>query len=217
MNDYLIQEIKLQKYLPPTVNELKEMQEIVRVENENFNEVRLNLINIFKTRFINETNEIGISRWEKMLKINAAKDETLQFRKSRLLSRMQGKEPYTIRYLKKLLNALLGETEYQVNLDIINEHLEVLMSFGSGVSAEMQVRYYKELSELLDKVVPLNLGIGITHRRSINLGMNFGGLISTRNKIQIRPAAFKQPSIQQTKYYAGFISMRTITVIKMEV
>ncbi|GEN83638.1 hypothetical protein SLU01_19500 [Sporosarcina luteola] len=54
-------------------------------------------------------------------------------------------------------------------------------------------------------------------KRSLESNLYFGGIISTRNKIQIRPAAFKMPSIQQTKYYAGFISMRTRTIIKSEV
>lgn len=209
MNDYLNHEIDLQTLLPPTVSDLEEMQEIARVESKNFNEARLNIIDIFQTRSIHETNEIGLKLWEKMLKIKPGANETLDFRKRRVLSRVQGMQPYTMRYLYKLLGALLGEDGYKVNLDIINEHLDVLVKFQNSVSASLQERYYKELSEMLDRVVPLNLGIGITHRRELQSEIFFGGIVSTRSKIEIRPAAFMMPTLQQTKYYGGVISIKT--------
>lgn len=54
----------------------------------------------------------------------------------------------------------------------------------------------------------------ITTIRQMKSSLSFGGIVSTRNKIQIKPAAFKMPNLQQDKYYAGFISTRSIATIK---
>lgn len=56
----------------------------------------------------------------------------------------------------------------------------------------------------------------ITLKRQLNSSLSFGGIISTRNKIQIGAASIQMPDIHQNKYYAGFISTRSITKI-MEV
>lgn len=214
MDNFLSREIDISELMPPVVKDTDEFKEIARVENKKLNEARLQIVNLFTYRFVNEADETGISRWEKMLKIKPSVSETLDFRRKRVLSRIQANQPYTIRYLSRLLSSLLGENSFQINLDIIKEHLDVLVKFDNNVPGNTIAQYYKELSELLDTIVPLNLSLGITNRREINSSLSFGGIISTRSKIQIGPVAFDMPNLNQGKYYAGFISTRSITTIQ---
>lgn len=149
MDEYLNKEIDLFPLLPPTVNEFKEMQEIVRVESDNFNRVRLQLIDIFKYRFVHEADEKGVALWEKMLKIKRRTTDTLEYRKFRILSKINNKLPYTIRSLKQLLNSLCGEGNYRVSLD--PQSYELHFSFFKKVEDVLN------LKATLEEMVPLNI------------------------------------------------------------
>lgn len=149
MNDYLENEIDLYPLLPPTVNEFKEFQEIIHVENANFNKVRLQLIDIFKYRFVHETDEKGVLLWEKMLRIKRRTTDSIEERKTRILTKINNKLPYTMRALKQLLNSLCGEGNYNV---LLNPH-----------TYELHFEFYNKiadvhhLKETLEEMIPLNL------------------------------------------------------------
>lgn len=155
MNEYLNNEIDLFPLLPPTVNEFKEMQEIVRVESINFNRVRLQLIDIFKYRFVHETDEKGVLLWEKMLKIKRRTTDTLDYRKFRILTKINNKLPYTIRSLKQLLNSLCGEENYSVYLD--GQALELHFEFYRSIPD------VKHLKNTLEEMIPLNLWLNFVY------------------------------------------------------
>lgn len=149
MNDYLANEIDLYPLLPPTVNDFKEFQEIARVESDNFNKARLHLINIFKFRFVHETDEKGVLLWEKMLKLKRRTTDTLEERKNRILTKINNKLPYTMRTLKQLLNSLCGEENYNV---LLNPH-----------TYELHFEFYNKITDVhhlkktLEDMIPLNL------------------------------------------------------------
>lgn len=149
MNEYLTNEIDLYPLLPTTVNEYKEFQEITRVESDNFNKARKQLIDIFKFRFVHETNEKGVLLWEKMLKIKRRTTDSLEERKIRILTKINNKLPYTMRSLRQLLNSLCGEENYKVLLD--PQTYELHFEFYNRITD------VHHLKKTLEEMIPLNV------------------------------------------------------------
>ncbi|QTD41396.1 hypothetical protein [Sporosarcina sp. Te-1] len=103
-----------------------------------------------------------------------------------------------------------------VNKDARVVEVENEYAFSVDVPSNNNV-VISDIQNLIEEMKPAHLLATINLKNTLNTNLYFGGIVSTRYKTQIRPAAFKMPSIQQTKYYAGFISMRTKILIKTEV
>ncbi|MES1046296.1 DUF2313 domain-containing protein [Heyndrickxia oleronia] len=208
----------MMEYLPRYYWDIKEFQEMTKVETKKFEQLERDINQLENDQFILTSSEAAIARREAMFGIIPdPTKETLEYRKQRLLSRMQGKPPYIIHYLKRVLKSLLGENDYQINLDIIHYQLDVEVKFKPGTLPNYQERYYKELSNLLDRVVPLNMKLSLTHKRKIEININYGGFISVRKRTTITPIKFTMPNLNLDISRAGFISTRTRTTIKPEV
>lgn len=149
MYEPLINEIDISKLYPTTISDFEEFIEIAKVENTNFNRVKIELLQLFSMRFVNETDEMGIARWEKMLKLKRRPSDTLETRRMKVLAKINNKLPYTWRSLQQLLNSIFGEGNYQINLDPQEYILELLIP--------SEQNYYREVSEILDPMIPLNI------------------------------------------------------------
>lgn len=149
MYEPLQREIDVHRYYPDTLKDILEFHEISNVENENFNKVRLNLLQIFSMRFVHDADEVGIARWESMLKIKRRASDDLQLRRIRVLSKINNKLPYTWRTLHQLLTSFFGERNYELNLDPIDFEIEILIPFGT--------KSYTELLNILEPMLPMNI------------------------------------------------------------
>ncbi|UUV26111.1 MULTISPECIES: YmfQ family protein [Lysinibacillus] len=149
MYEPLTNEMDISKLYPTTISDFEEFIEIAKVENTNFNRVKIELLQLFSMRFVNATDEIGIARWEKMLKLKRRPSDTLETRRMKVLSKINNKLPYTWRSLQQLLNSIFGEGNYQINLDPQEYILELLLP--------SEQNYYREVSEILEPMIPLNI------------------------------------------------------------
>lgn len=149
MYEPLINEIDISKLYPTTISDFEEFIEIAKVENSNFNRVKIELLQLFSMRFVNATDEMGIARWEKMLKLKRRPSDTLETRRMKVLAKINNKLPYTWRSLQQLLNSIFGEGNYQINLDPQEYILELLIP--------SEQNYYREVSEILEPMIPLNI------------------------------------------------------------
>lgn len=149
MYEPLTHEINISKHYPPTVNDFEEFIEIGKVENSNFNRVRIELLQLFSMRFVHDTDEVGIARWEKMLKLKRRASDSLETRRVRVLAKINNKLPYTWRTLNQLLTSIFGEGNYHINLDPQEYIIELLIPSEHS--------YYRELLEILEPMIPLNI------------------------------------------------------------
>lgn len=130
------------------IREFCELSETVTADWDNLDEALFGLEN---DQFILTSSEAVIAIREKDFGIRAdPKNETLKFRKLRLLARMQENAPYVLEYLLKLLATLLGEESHKVLLNIEKFEMEVF------IDAEKNA-IYDEVFRLLERVVPLNI------------------------------------------------------------
>lgn len=149
MYEPLTNDIDISKLYPMTISDFEEFIEIAKVENSNFNRVKVELLQMFSMRFVNETDGIGIARWEKMLKLKRRPSDTLETRRMKVLAKINNKLPYTWRSLQQLLNSIFGEGNYQITLDPQEYILELLIP--------SEQNYYREVSEILEPMIPLNI------------------------------------------------------------
>lgn len=149
MYEPLQREVDVHKYYPDLMKDIFEFREISKVENENFNQVRLNLLQLFSMRFVHEADEVGLARWEKMLKIKRRTSDDLALRRMRILAKINNKLPYTWRTLQQLLISFYGEENFQLNLDSQEYEIEILIPAGTTT--------YNELLTILEPMFPMNI------------------------------------------------------------
>lgn len=106
------------EYVPDVYKDVKEMDELVKAQDHNW-DILISLVDKEYARFyIQTSDEIGVERFERVMQITADPSiETLEFRKERLLSRANSTLPYTTIWLRNYLNAVLGETNYELDVD----------------------------------------------------------------------------------------------------
>lgn len=197
MDNFLSHEIDVLDLMPHTVNELLEFQEIAKVENRNFNKIRLQINELFNYRFVMNATLEGIDRWEKVLKLKSRPSEDLETRRKRVLAKINNRIPYTWRSLRQLLDSIFGEENYHLDLDPQELVIELLIP--------NEQNYYKELHDILEPMVPLNILMiiaeGIT-KEIIQItpgsyAWGFNNRITGRFKTASRPAVVTNERLAQ--------------------
>ena len=110
--------VSTSEYVPAVYDGVKEMEELVKCEDFVW-DVLISLVDKEYARmYIQTSDEIGVERLERVYKITASPAiETLDFRKERLLARANSTLPYTTIWLRNYLNAVLGEQNYELDVD----------------------------------------------------------------------------------------------------
>jgi Uncharacterised protein conserved in bacteria (DUF2313) len=143
----LDREVNVLGYLPPVLQEFKELIEIAKVENPQIERLWLAVEQAMNDQFILSASEYGVDRREKALNIKPHGTDSLETRKFRLLTRYNEQAPYTYRVLKQLLDSLLGAGQYVMNRDVANKTL--------SVKIELTVKGQFETVELmLERITP---------------------------------------------------------------
>ena len=137
-------------YYYSTIREFKELSQIVAQDWEKIDQA-LELVT--QEQFIMTSSEAGVARRELEFGIVADPvNEPLRFRKLRLLSYIQSNPPFTLEYLKNMLDSLLGETNHEIFLDVDTFEMELSVYSPEAV-------YYKEVERLAERIVPLNIDL----------------------------------------------------------
>lgn len=146
---------KLLNYLPLFLQTYEEIEQIMKVEQEQVEGLWDTLKGLLKETFVSDESEIGAKRWETILKITPLDTDTLQLRNFRIQSRLIEDIPFTYRTLQNQLKALCGEDGYKTILDGDNFTLYVKVALTTK-------KLKKEVETICERVVPLNLFIEVT-------------------------------------------------------
>lgn len=145
-----MREINLEKYLPEFIKEYKEIAKILEVENPEFQILVTESNKILKNLFINDCDENGIAKFEKLMNIYPDENDTLDTRKTRMLSRWYEALPYSFKFLINKLNNLCGINNYDININynLYKIYTKTRLEFFGQV---------EELLYLLKNILPANL------------------------------------------------------------
>lgn len=150
-NRYGLYRTRIGRYFPRYYEGILETDELIKVENDIWNNLYLLLNKAKNNQFIAYADEDGIYAYEQLFQIVADPEtETLEERRFRLLNRVQTLSYYTMIYLRQKLNSLFGENNYEVKMDYLNYTLYVKSNASNSFS-------YKESIATINKIKPANI------------------------------------------------------------
>lgn len=141
---------KLIHYLPPYMQEYKEIQaaqEAVEPEVENIWRLSKDML---REAFIASESEYGAARWEGILGLRPKDTDSLEVRNIRILAKINETLPYTMTKLIRFLDATIGPELYEIKLDAEDYRLELIVLLS-------QIRKIREVMGYMERVVPVNL------------------------------------------------------------
>lgn len=146
----VIREVDLLGFLPPYLQEYRELQALTATENPEIQTLEDETEVVKDNQYITTCNEIGIARFETLLSITPGEQDTLELRIFRVLSQWNNCTPYTYRVLIEKLNAMLGEGTYTLSPEFSHYVL--------GLEVHLAERWQiEELLNFLTWFLPANL------------------------------------------------------------
>lgn len=150
-NRYGLYRTRIGRYFPRYYEGILETDELIKVENDIWNNLYLLLNKAKNNQFIAYADEDGIYAYEQLFQIVADPEtETLEERRFRLLNRIQTLSYYTMIYLRQKLNSLFGENNYEIEMDYLNYTLYVKSNASNSF-------IYKESIATINKIKPANI------------------------------------------------------------
>lgn len=150
-NRYGLYRTRIGRYFPRYYEGILETDELIKVENDIWNNLYLLLNKAKNNQFIAYADKDGIYAYEQLFQIVADPEtETLEERRFRLLNRIQTLSYYTMLYLRQKLNSLFGENNYEVEMDYLNYTLYVKSNASNSF-------IYKESIATINKIKPANI------------------------------------------------------------
>ncbi len=143
--------MSLKDFVPSWYESIKEFDVLFEVEDELIQEVDEHLKKIKNNQWIQTADEQMIYFHEQLLGILVNPEtEDLEFRKQRILNRLQSTPPFTLSYLKDHLNRIFGKENYLliVNYDDYQMVLE---------TAAENANWFLEAQKIIHKVKPANI------------------------------------------------------------
>lgn len=109
--------IDIKPYFPSLYNNILEIDNLVRVENDLFENINSEFDKAMRNEYVVTADKETIKRYETLLRITDGDDKELSFRRQRILNRLAMNMPFTIKALKQKLDELIGKGNYNVFVD----------------------------------------------------------------------------------------------------
>lgn len=162
-----VREPDLRWYYPSVVANAKEFEAIAAIENPELCALWKELWQIFSNSFVMSTDINGIKRWEDMLGVTSKPDSTLLDRQRKILAIINASVPYTERKLISILDALIGEGAWEMDLNTVAETLGITVNLGKS-NAVIGVLSF------LRPIIPANIGMSMTAKLKHDMKMYYG-------------------------------------------
>lgn len=141
---------RISKLQPHYERDVFEFKEIARVESEQLDSVKNQFNKILNNQFVITADSDGVAMFESLYGIIPEDSDSLEFRKERVLNRIQSQPPFTIRYLEQQLDKIIGKGKYTVEMNY-DKYTLIINS-----AAENQA-YAQEVAVIVGKVKPANI------------------------------------------------------------
>ena len=142
---------KILRYAPDIYEDNETMLEVYKQEKEEINENEVLIVQVFLNNFVKTCNEDGIKRFEKIFSILADEiNESLEYRKSRIINKFTSQLPYTRLFLENMLAEIFGEEYYE--LDIVNNTYTVKVDIETTIDG-----LFNDTMKDLRQIIPANM------------------------------------------------------------
>lgn len=145
--------VDLWKHLPPFLQDFREMCELVKTENPEFTLAAQEADSMVNELFIQTATDMGLKRFEKILGISPAKGDSLESRRSAIMTRWNDITPYTMTALKNKIITIQGNDEVEI---ILSTNRPYEIEIITNLEFPGQVN---DLAYLIQTMIPCNLVI----------------------------------------------------------
>lgn len=166
--------MQLKAYWIPKIREIDEFQKLADAEQPEVDLLKQKVEQFPKEIIVNSATNVGLSRYESMLGLHKMANTDL--RRTSILQNLNNSLPFTMPYLKNLLNSVIGEGDYWLTVE--KYHLEL------GIIATKE-ELLEMLREDLRKKVPANIVTSVKVLESIDTRCYTGFYIQTADIITI--------------------------------
>lgn len=145
-------EINPINYLPPIMQEVKEIQELYKGITPELKALYSESSRALDECFVLSAEDCGLTRIEKMLNISIYSDDTIEDRRLRILTKLNGDTPYTFERLYDKLKTLCGEDNVYMAYAKDIYTLDVKISL-------IAKRQFETVHKMLLEIVPCNIAL----------------------------------------------------------
>lgn len=136
-------------YLPPVLQNVREFQEIAKAVNPEIVALKQAINKVLNEQFVLGAEDTLTWR-EQEFGITASNDETLTFRRERLVERKSRKPPITLRTLRDHLNDYIGTT--QANIELVPGEY----AFSISIPAVDGYKF-RDIQQMVETLKPANM------------------------------------------------------------
>lgn len=151
----MAKEVDLLAYHSNIIQQIREFKVLSEVENAKLECVWQAVEDAINDQFAPTLTDNGCKRWESIMEINAKDTDDLDFRRFRILSKLNEQLPYTYRMLELQLRTLCGENGYTMVLRNNEYTLIVKIALTSK-------NKYSDVESTLRKYVPANIVLDVS-------------------------------------------------------
>ena len=161
----------LLQFLPGWYKQVIDFQALCDVENTQIETAANSINSVFNNLFFQTMDISTIEQWEKILNIIPnPTTESLDFRRVRVINRVSYRPPFTLTFLYRKLDELIGPNQWEVNIDYPNYTIYIK-------SSALNQQYAIEVSYTINRIKPAHivyinqpfLSEGITLDEQVNL------------------------------------------------
>lgn len=138
----------LKDYLPDYMKNYREITEICSIGDTEINELDIYKNKVLQEFYLETATDFGIKRIEDMLGIVSSANESTEFRKFRIKSKLTSVNNSLI----YKLNKLIPDGDYYLSLDTSNLVLTLKIPITNAM-------YINSVSEMLENTVPMNIAV----------------------------------------------------------
>ena len=134
---------------PSIYNGILETDILAEIGDIQYNQLFDEMTAARRNLFVMTADVRGVEAFEHIYNIRAdMQTETLEFRRQRLLNRMNTVPPFTIRFLRERLDSLIGVGRYNVWVEDYTLHVEATTGDAG---------WYHEVAVFIDRIKPANI------------------------------------------------------------
>lgn len=123
MNEFLMPNVI--HYFPMHIADIEEFKRIAKVYDAQLKQVWVELDRMEDNRHFDSMEASECTYWEKIMQINLTGEETLEDRRRNIKGRWVSSRPYTSRKFKEVLDAMVGEEYYKLEINPKEKYLKV--------------------------------------------------------------------------------------------
>lgn len=139
------------EHLPPWYREVLDYQQMCQTEEQQFALLAEEINRVADNFFLQTMDYETVQLWENVFHITAnPATESLQFRRERIINRISMRPPYTLGFLYQMLDRLIGEGQWTVEVDYPNYALYI----EAGAEGES---YWQELTYTVNHIKPAHI------------------------------------------------------------